>query len=283
MILRFLHCVDLHQGRMSIPLLLLLLLLLCQGKFTRALARTHVAFPVSQAYKTSPTPWFCTDPNAAGSTADVARTLPSCLPGSAIDIEDVVYESTVDGTCSGTRRCSLHNKNTLTFACNRKRTCNVDIRHFRFHINATCGSTVRFFTKYRCVPVIHEQKDYLCESPSARRPNQGDINLSCQPGYRLHITMALVGVSVRPSDDAGRNRFKCNKDTYWLCNHYIPDAYRNACSNQLSRGRADQCRIQYSDRPALRECQHGPSSNFSMVEYSCIPGNLSPDRDADEH
>lgn len=230
-------------------------------------------FLVSFAYETNPTPWFCTDPNALDSTIEISQKLPSCLPGYAIDIEDVVYESTTDGKCSGKSLCSLHNKNTLTFACNHKQTCNVEIRHFRFHINATCGSTVRFFTKYRCLPVIHEQKDYLCES-SKRRPNLADIKLECARYYRLHITLALVGISVKQQDDMIQQHFKCNKDTYWLCNHYVSDAYRNVCSNQLNHGSGDRCEIRPNDRPRLKGCQHGEVSNFSLVEYSCIPGNL---------
>jgi hypothetical protein len=198
--------------------------------------------------------------------------LPSCLPGYAIDIEDVVYESTVDGSCSGSRLCSLHNKNTLTFACNHKRTCNVAIRDFRFHINSTCGSTVRFFTKYRCLPVIQEQKDYLCEASTARRTSLGDINLSCPRNYRLHITMALIGVNIKQqqheeTSPSARNHPKCNKDTYWICTYYVPDGYRDVCNN-----RNDQCKIKYNERPALKGCPYGVSSNFSLVEYSCIPG-----------
>ncbi|CAF0916258.1 unnamed protein product [Rotaria sp. Silwood1] len=226
---------------------------------------------MSFTYKTSPTPWFCTDLNALDSSVEISRKLPSCLPGYAIDIEDVVYESTIDGTCSGRSLCSSHSKNPLTFACNHKQTCDIDIRHFRFHINDTCGSTVRFFTKYRCLPVIQEQKDYLCES-STRRTNLADINLSCDRYYRLHITMALVGISVRPKDDVNKNRFKCNKNTYWLCNHYIPDAYRSVCNDQLNYGGGEHCKIRYSDRPRLKGCLHGEASNFSIVEYSCIPG-----------
>ncbi|CAF2384609.1 unnamed protein product [Rotaria sp. Silwood2] len=226
---------------------------------------------ISFTYKTSPTPWFCTDPNALDSSVEIARKLPSCLPGYAIDIEDVVYESTIDGSCSGRSLCSSNNKNALTFACNHKQTCNVDIRNFRFHINKTCGSTVRFFTKYRCLPVIHEQKDYLCES-STRRSNLADINLSCERYYRLHITLALIGISVRPRDDLNKSRFKCNKNTYWLCNHYIPDAYRSVCNSQLSYGSGEHCKIRHSDRPRLKGCEYGEVSNFSIVEYSCIPG-----------
>lgn len=206
------------------------------------------------------------------STVEISQKLPSCLPGYVIDIEDVVYESTIDGKCSGKSLCSIHNKNTLLFACNQKQVCSVEIRHFRFHINSTCGSTVRFFTKYRCLPVIHEQKDFLCES-SLRRPNAVDIKLSCQRFYRLHITLALVGISIKQQADENQQRFKCNKDTYWLCNHYVPDAYRSVCSSQLNRGVGDFCEIKSYDRPRLKGCQYGEMSNFSLVEYSCIPGN----------
>ena len=270
--------VDVHQGRMS--LLLVFLLVFCPSKYLvidlfRLVTSRSLFSLVSSTFKVTQTPWFCTDQNALDKATDVNKALPSCLPGYAIDIEDVIYQSTADGTCSGALLCSLHNRNTLTFACNRKKTCNVDIRHFRFHINATCGSTVRFYTKYRCLPVIHEQKEYLCESPTARRPQLGDLNPSCTNYYRLHITMALIGISVKPQDSMTKSSFKCNKDTYWMCNHYIPDAYRNVCDNQVNRGVGEQCKIRYSDRPALRGCEYGSTSNFSIVEYSCIPGNAS--------
>jgi len=228
-------------------------------------------FLVTYAYEQSLTPWFCTKSNAVDSTVETSQTLSSCLPGYAVDIEDVVYESTIDGECSGKKLCSLHNKNTLTFACNHKRLCNLKIRHFRFYINETCGSTIRFFIKYRCLPVIQEQKDYLCDS-SIRRINSPDINLSCENSYRLYIKLALVGISIRQNDDLNKNHFKCNKDTYWLCNHYVPDAYRNVCNNQLNNGVGNQCVIKYNDRPRLKGCQYGESSNFSLVEYLCIPG-----------
>ncbi len=132
---------------------------------------------------------------------------------------------------------------------------------------------MRFFTKYRCLPVIQEQKDYLCES-SIRRASLADIKLECTKYYRLHITLALVGISVKQQDDTTQQRFKCNKDTYWICNHYVPDAYGNVCSNQLNRGIGDRCEIRLNDRPRLKGCQYGEVSNFSLVEYSCIPGNF---------
>jgi hypothetical protein len=194
------------------------------------------------------------------------------LPGYDIDIQDVVYESTTDGECSGKRLCSLHNKNTLTFACNHKRLCNLKIDHFRYHMNSTCGSTVRFYIKYRCIPVIQEQKDYLCDSP-IRRGNSPDINLSCENDYRLYIKMALVGIRARQQDQSMKNHFVCNKDTYWDCNVYVPDGYRNVCNNQLNRGYGSQCQIRYTDRPRLKGCPHGEASDFSLVEYMCIPGN----------
>jgi hypothetical protein len=229
---------------------------------------------VTFAYEQSLTPWFCTEPNPLDPSIEISQTLASCLPGYVIDIDDVVYESTVDGKCSGKKLCSLHNKNTLTFACNRKHLCELKIRHFRYHINSTCGSTIRFFIKYRCLPVIQEQKDYLCDT-SIRRGNLQDINLSCENYYRLYIKMALVGISARQHDDIYNNdHFICNKDTYWHCNHYVPDAYRNVCNNQLNRGIGNQCQIRYNDRPRLKGCPYGELSNFSLVEYLCIPGNF---------
>ena len=83
--------------------------------------------------------------------------------------------------------------------------------------------------------------------------------------------MALVGISVRQQGDSNRNRVQCNKDTYWLCNHYVPDSYRNVCNNQINRGYGSQCEIRYSDRPRLKGCPNGEASNFSLVEYLCIP------------
>ena len=235
-------------------------------------SNSHLHFSVLHAYEQSLTPWFCTKPTALDSSVETPPTLASCLPGFAIDIEDVVYESTTDGECSGRRLCSLHNKNTLTFACNQKTLCNLKIGHLRYHINSTCGSTVRFYIKYRCLPVIQEQKDYICDSSSRRAGQQSaDINLSCENNYRLYIKMALVGISVRPQGESTRTRFQCNKDTYWLCNHYVPDAYRNVCTNQLNRGYGSQCEIRYNDRPRLKGCPYGEASNFSLVEYLCIP------------
>jgi hypothetical protein len=84
--------------------------------------------------------------------------------------------------------------------------------------------------------------------------------------------LALVGISVKPQNDLFKSPFKCNKDTYWLCNYYVPDAYRNVCNNQLNYGVGDRCTIRSNDRPRLKGCQYGESSNFSLVEYSCIPG-----------
>jgi hypothetical protein len=139
-------------------------------------------------------------------------------------------------------------------------------------MNSTCGSTVRFYIKYRCIPVIQEQKDYLCDSP-IRRGNSPDINLSCENDYRLYIKMALVGIRARQQDQSMKNHFVCNKDTYWDCNVYVPDGYRNVCNNQLNRGYGSQCQIRYTDRPRLKGCPHGEASDFSLVEYMCIPGN----------
>jgi hypothetical protein len=222
-------------------------------------------FKTSYSYKTTTSPYICTDtPN------EIPRTLPSCLPGYIIDIENVIYESTTDNSCSGITLCRIQNKNTLLFACNRKRTCSIDPNNLRFHINSTCGSTIRLFTEYRCLPVMQEQKDYLCEASTARR---GDINLSCERNYRLVITTALIGISVK--DETAKNRFKCNKDTQSICNHYIPNAYQDVCNSQSQHGNGDQCKIRYNERPTLKDCQYGGTSNFSMVEYTCIPGKIT--------
>lgn len=260
MIFLFPDCITLNQGQMYIQIFLLLL---------------FFQINIIHAYEQSLTPWFCTKPNTLDSSIETSQTLATCLPGFDIDIDDVVYESTTDGECSGKKLCSLHNKNTLTFACNHKRICNLKIRHFRFHINSTCGSTVRFYIKYRCLPVIHEQKDYLCDS-LIRRGNSPDINLSCENDYRLYIKLALVGINIQQHDQSNRpQHFQCNKDTYWVCNQYVPDSYRNVCNNQLNRRYGSQCEIRYNDRPRLKGCQYGETSNFSLVEYLCIPGNIS--------
>ena len=229
---------------------------------------------IADSYNTNPTQWSCLESTNEPSPPP---TLPSCLPGYVIDIENVIFESTTDGSCTGTTLCQVENKNALLFACNRKRTCQVDAKDLRFHVNGTCGSTKRFFTKYRCLPVIQEQKDYLCESPTTRRATLGDINLSCERNYRLHITMASIGISIKPQDDQTKARFKCNKDTPWICTQYVSDVYRSVCHNQLRPGQDDQCKIRYSDRPVLKDCPHGTGSNYSMVEYSCIPGRNERD------
>jgi hypothetical protein len=220
-------------------------------------------FQTSYSYKTSSTSYLCTD-----STDKPTPTFPSCLPGYVLDIENVIYESTVNNLCSGLTSCQIENKNTLAFACNRKRTCQIDLNDLRFYINSTCGTTIRFYTHYRCLPVIQEQKDYLCESSTPRRVQLGDINLSCERDYRLYISKATIGISLKQQDESSKNRFKCNKDTQSICNHNIPNAYRDVCVNQLS----DQCKIKYNERPMLKDCEYGMTSNYSMVEYSCIPG-----------
>ncbi|CAF4274020.1 unnamed protein product [Rotaria sp. Silwood2] len=222
---------------------------------------------ISYTYKTSPTPWLCTD-----STNDISNPYPSCLPGYIIDIENVVYESTNDNSCTGLTLCQIENKNTVLFACNRKRTCHIDINTLHFHINSTCHTTKRLYIKYRCLPIIQEQKDYLCESSSQRRIRSGEINLSCIRNYRLYITNALIGISIKQQqDEINKSSFKCNKDTQTICNYNIPNAYHDVCDSQLKHGSDDQCKIKYHERPTLKDCQHGMASNFSMVEYLCIP------------
>ncbi|CAF4269134.1 unnamed protein product [Rotaria magnacalcarata] len=222
---------------------------------------------ITYSYKTNPTSWICTE-----STNEISSSLPACLPGYTIDIEDVVYESTTDNSCRGTTLCHIENKNTLLFACNRKRTCNIDTNNLHFHINSTCGSTKRFFVTYRCLPVIQEQKDYLCDASTQRRARLGDINLSCEKNYRLYIKMASIGISIKQQDESNKNRFKCNKDTPTICNSNVPNAYRGVCDSQIRDGNDDQCKIRFNERPMLKDCQHGITSNFSMVEYLCIPG-----------
>ncbi|CAF4530965.1 unnamed protein product [Rotaria socialis] len=222
---------------------------------------------IAYSYKTNPTSWICTE-----SANEISSSLPACLPGYTIDIEDVVYESTTDDSCRGTTLCHIENKNTLLFACNRKRTCNIDTNNLHFHINSTCGSTKRFFVTYRCLPVIQEQKDYLCDASTQRRARLGDINLSCEKKYRLYIKMASIGISIKQQDELNKNRFKCNKDTPTICNSNVPSAYRDVCDSQIRDENDDQCKIRFNERPTLKDCQHGTTSNFSMVEYLCIPG-----------
>ena len=242
-------------------------LLLYQGQMLIKIFLLLFIFPIAYSYKSNPTQYICTE------TSDPrTQTLPSCLPGYVLEIENVIYESTRDNTCSGTVLCQMENKNTVFFACNRKRTCQMDLNNLRFHINATCGTTIRFFIQYRCLPVIQEQKDYLCDSSTTRRPSLGDINLSCMRNYRLHITMALIGISLRQNEEtaavAAKNRFKCNKETPTACTAYVPDGYRDICDGQSKQ----ECKITYNQRPTLNDCPYGTVSNFSLVEYSCIPG-----------
>lgn len=219
-------------------------------------------FHLTYSYKSYPTQFICIE-----TINKIPQTLPSCLPGYLIDIENVIYESTSDDTCSGTTLCKIENKNTFVFACNRKRTCQIDINTLRFHISSKCGSTKRFFIYYRCLPTIYEQKDLLCESSTSRRPSLGDINLSCTKDYRLHITNATIGISLKSQDDI-RTRFKCNKDTQTICNTPVPNNYQDICQVQSKQ----ECKITYNQRPMLRNCPYESTSNFSSVEYSCIPG-----------
>jgi len=219
----------------------------------------------NSAYEQSLTRWFCAKPNPADSSAETFQTVASCSAGYVIDIDDVVYESTIDGECSGQRLCSLQNKNTLTFTCNRKRLCSLKIQQLHFYINSTCQTANRFYIKYRCLPVIQTEKQYQCDS-STHRGSSTTIHLSCENFFRLYVKMALVGISTQQSSSL------CDKNTYWLCNHYVPDAYRNVCNNRLSYTSGSQCDIHYNDRPRLKACPHGEYSNFSMIEYLCIPG-----------
>lgn len=220
---------------------------------------------IVHSYKSNPTQYICID-----NSTERSQTLPSCLPGYVLEIDNVIYESTRDQTCSGITHCPVENKNAFLFACNRKRTCQIDLTKLAFHINATCGITSRFFVQYRCLPVIQEQKDYLCESFTQRRPALSDINLSCMRNYRLHITKASVGISLKsPQDESNpKNRFKCNRETDTTCITDVPSVYRDICLSQSKQ----ECKIPYNQRPTLNNCPHGTASNFSYVEYSCIPG-----------
>lgn len=223
------------------------------------------SLPSIYSYKSNPTSYICIE-----NSTERNPVLPSCLPGYVLDIENVIYESTRDNTCSGITQCQIENKNAFIFACNRKRTCQIDLTKLAFHINSTCGTTMRFFVQYRCLPVIQEQKDYLCESFTPRRPSSSDINLSCMRNYRLHITKASVGMSLKSSQDEfnPKNRMKCNRETETICVSDVPNAYRDVCQNQ----RKHECKITYNQRPMLNNCPEGSSSNFSYVEYLCIPG-----------
>ena len=227
-------------------------------------------FEISYTYKTDPTPWLCAEP-----TNEAFHTFPSCLPGYVIDVENVIYESTNDNKCSGITLCRLENKNTFLFICNRKRTCLFNTNHLNFHINSTCGSVIRFSIKYRCLPVIQEQSDYLCTQSTKRRVRLGDINLSCERNYRLHITEALIGMSIKTKNQTINNRrFQCNKNTATICNYTVPNAYRDVCNNQLNEKNDDHCKIKYYQRPPLKDCPYGMMSNYSLVKYLCIPGQF---------
>ena len=224
------------------------------------------------SYQTDPGKYYCVDSNLNGENS---TTVASCLPGYVIDIENVIVESTSDDNCWGTTRCQFEEKQLLFGACHRKRTCQIDIHQLRTYINATCGSTKRFFTKYRCLPVIQEQKDYLCESSSSRRVSLGDINLSCPRNSRIYINTALIGLSLKGQDESNKVRFKCNKETVAICQSYVSEIYRTICNKQLRLGSEDQCKIKFTDRPMLIDCPHGSASNYSMVEYYCVPSNVN--------
>lgn len=223
------------------------------------------SFCIVHSYKPNPTQYICID-----NSTERSQTLPSCLPGYVVEIDNVIYESTRDQSCSGITQCQIENKNSFLFACNRKRTCQIDLSTLAFHINSTCGTTKRFFVQYRCLPVIQEQKDFLCESFTSRRPSLSDINLSCLRNYRLHITKASIGVSLKSQQDEfnPKNRFKCNRETETVCVMDVPAGYREICRSQSKQ----ECKISYNQRPTLNNCPYGTASNFSYVEYSCIPG-----------
>ena len=218
----------------------------------------------SLVYSSKPnsTPFICIE------SSSKAPTLPSCLPGYVLDIDNVIYESTHDDSCSDITRCRIESKNSLAFACNRKRTCQIELANLHFHINSTCGTTRRFFIQYHCLPIIQEQKDYFCDSPTYRRPLLGDINLSCIKNYRLIILNAWIGLSLRSSDDFS-SKIKCNRDTLTTCQYDLSTNYRHLCDYQSKQ----ECKIAYSQRPMLEQCSYGTQSNFSLVEYLCIPGS----------
>ena len=222
---------------------------------------------IFSAYQTIPTPWSCIEYDKEFSPA-----LPSCLPGHNVRMESVVFESSIGDECSGVTRCQVEKNDILNVDCDGKRTCQVDINTLRLNLSATCGLAKRFYVKYRCLPVLQEQKDYLCEPSSTRRVALSDINLSCPRNYHIYITSAVIGISVKPQEDPSKARFKCNKDTQWLCSSVATNAYRDVCQRQVRSGNAEQCKIRYTDRGLLDDCPHGVASNYSMVEYLCVPG-----------
>ena len=226
-----------------------------------------LSFRKLSAYQTNLTPWVCIDDGN-----EFSPTLPSCLPGHKIHLESVVFESTDDDSCSGLARCRVTRNDVLIADCEGKRTCQMDVNNLRLRLNATCAMARRFYVKYRCLPVIQEQKDYLCEPSSARRVTVSDINLSCPRNYQIYITSAVIGISMKPQDDPSKARFKCNKDTQWTCSSSATEVYRDVCHRQVRSGSAEQCKIKYTDRATLDDCPHGVASNYSMVEYLCIPG-----------
>jgi len=85
--------------------------------------------------------------------------------------------------------------------------------------------------------------------------------------------MSLIGISLKQHDETTttvKNRFKCNKDTQTVCNNYVQNNYRDVCDTQSKQ----ECKITYNQRPNLKDCEYGMASNFSLVEYLCIPGNF---------
>lgn len=211
------------------------------------------------SYQTDLTKYICIEQNSTN--------IASCLPGYVIEIENVQIESTNDDACWGTTRCQIEDKFILSEFCFRKRICQVDLKKLNILINSTCGSTRRFFVKYRCLPVIQEQKDFICDSSSSRRNPNVDINLSCGRNSKIFIKTATVGLSVRENDE----KIKCNKDVQTTCSTDVSDIYRQICQNSFQNGNEDQCKIRSTERPTLENCFAGKTSNFSMVEYFCVP------------
>ncbi|CAF0809938.1 unnamed protein product, partial [Didymodactylos carnosus] len=106
---------------------------------------------------------------------------------------------------------------------------------------------------------IYDQKDFLCESVNSRRPPE--INLSCNHDYYLYITYAVLGITPKKGSTA------CKKEQ-WYCNQYVHHTYSKLCATSVKK---DSCTIRYEDRPPLKDCTYGIYSNFSLVDYSCIP------------
>ena len=80
----------------------------------------------------------------------------------------------------------------------------------------------------------------------------------------MYILNAFVGLAA-----SSKSAAKCGKETSSSCLNDVTPTYRSVCQRSNSK---DQCKIRYQDRPNLSGCDESAMSNYSMVEYLCVPG-----------